>query len=129
MKKIDFIPLLLLCAILVAGILTWYLRLPCIFYECFGLFCPGCGTTRAVDALLRGKLLLALQNNAPAVLLLPPVALCLFLWAFPKPRTSLKKIGSRIPKPAVWLLLLLLLLYTVLRNFPVCAFLAPFPAT
>ena len=129
MKKIDLIPLLLLCAVLVAGILTWCFRLPCISYECFGLFCPGCGTTRAVDALLRGKPFLALQNNAPAVLLLPPVLLVLFLWAFPNSRACLKKVGSRIPKPAVWLLLLLLLLYTVLRNLPACAFLAPVSPT
>ncbi|MCI9570502.1 MAG: DUF2752 domain-containing protein [Lachnospiraceae bacterium] len=34
-------------------------RIPCLFHEITGLYCPGCGGTRAFKALLRGELLLS----------------------------------------------------------------------
>lgn len=33
------------------------LMVPCIFYSLSGLYCPGCGGTRAVSALLHGRIL------------------------------------------------------------------------
>lgn len=32
-------------------------QMPCVFQELTGLYCPGCGGTRAVKALLKGDLL------------------------------------------------------------------------
>lgn len=32
-------------------------QMPCLFQELTGLYCPGCGGTRAVKALLKGKIL------------------------------------------------------------------------
>lgn len=31
--------------------------IPCVFLQVTGIYCPGCGGTRAVDALLRGQLI------------------------------------------------------------------------
>jgi hypothetical protein len=39
----------------------------CRFRALTGFYCPGCGGTRAVDALLRGKILLSLRYH-PAVI-------------------------------------------------------------
>lgn len=40
---------------------------PCAFFLVSGLYCPGCGGTRAVEALFHGKLLLSLWYH-PLVL-------------------------------------------------------------
>ncbi len=38
----------------------WILNRPCLIFKLFGIYCPGCGGTRAVEALLHGHLLKAL---------------------------------------------------------------------
>ena len=43
------------------------LHLPCLFRVMTGLYCPGCGGTRAVQYLLQGRLLLSLRYH-PLVL-------------------------------------------------------------
>lgn len=40
----------------------------CTLYEFFGLYCPGCGTTRALDALVHGRLFTAVRANPGAVM-------------------------------------------------------------
>ncbi len=45
----------------------------CPFYVLTGLKCPGCGSLRAVHAILHGDLAQAWRFNALAVILLPPV--------------------------------------------------------
>ena len=45
-----------------AGALFWLFltgRMPCLFHEWTGLYCPGCGGTRALKALLRGHPILS----------------------------------------------------------------------
>ncbi len=36
---------------------------PCMFHAMTGLYCPGCGGTRAVRALLRGDVLMSFQYH------------------------------------------------------------------
>ena len=43
------------------------LRFPCVFHEITGLYCPGCGGTRAVKALLGGHIITSFVYN-PIVL-------------------------------------------------------------
>lgn len=51
---------------LVAGVLFYYVLLPhislppCVLYKYFGLYCPGCGGTRACISLLHGHILQSL---------------------------------------------------------------------
>lgn len=40
---------------------------PCLFYDNFGVLCPGCGTTRAVRAFFSGRIYESFQCN-PALL-------------------------------------------------------------
>lgn len=42
--------------------LLWYVlpSVPCFFSSVLGIYCPGCGGTRALEALFHGKILLSL---------------------------------------------------------------------
>lgn len=48
---------------------------PCLFHLATGLYCPGCGGTRAVRALLHGELALSFQYHP----LVPYAALVILL--------------------------------------------------
>ncbi len=51
-----------------------YFEIPCVFRHFFGLYCPGCGMTRAALSVLRLDFLSALYYN-PLVFSLPYIAL------------------------------------------------------
>lgn len=51
----------------------------CIFHEITGLYCPGCGGTRAFFALLHGHPILSFMYN-PAVLYFAFVAIFYAVW-------------------------------------------------
>jgi hypothetical protein len=90
---------------------------PCPTYSLLGWHCAGCGSTRAVHSLLRGDLSQALAYNALLVLALPVLFPVGIVAAFAALR------GKPPPwrKLPAWLfvsLLVVLLLYTVLRNLP-----------
>jgi hypothetical protein len=89
------------------------LHLPgCPFFELTGLQCPGCGSTRAVNALLHGSFAKAWHYNALAVLLLPFVTVSVLYNTF-LDRDLLVKL--RIAWLG-WLLLGIIILWWILRN-------------
>lgn len=55
----------------------------CLFYETTGYYCAGCGATRALHALLHGRLTDALHDNALFVALLPMTLTLAWKWAAP----------------------------------------------
>ena len=89
----------------------------CMFHQLTGLYCPGCGATRALSAMLHGDVKASLHNNA---LLFPLLALIVFLLM--KPETSLKQ-------PFAITIVAVVLAFTILRNIPAAPFtyLAPVP--
>ena len=95
----------------------------CQFHRLTGLNCPGCGMTRAVYALLHGEFLAALRDNALFVGTLGWVALRggWFAWNRRRGRAN----GDFFPAKFLWLLLVIALGFTVLRNLPAFAFLSP----
>lgn len=89
----------------------------CFFHQVTGLHCPGCGGLRAVHQLLHGRLLTALHLNGLAVLSLPVFAG--FMW---------REIAGRrrgIRGWWIWGFVAIMVVFTLLRNLPVFAFLAP----
>ncbi len=87
----------------------------CNFYVFTGIYCPGCGNTRCVRALLNGDFLLAVRNNA----LLPFLLLLLFcLYIELVADICGKKIKILPRKLWMWLIVIgLFCVYFVARNF------------
>ncbi|WP_037604731.1 DUF2752 domain-containing protein [Streptacidiphilus rugosus] len=96
----------------------------CPFLRLTGWWCPGCGGLRAVHALTRGDLTGALHDNALGVLL---CATAVGVWAFWTTRVAAGRPRPtiRLGRPWIFLLLAVVLVFTVLRNLPTGAFLAP----
>lgn len=96
----------------------------CPFRVLTGLWCPVCGSTRAVHALLHADVAAAASSNVLLVLVLPAVAYAWLAWASPRlggPRLRRPRVAPRV----WWALLALALTYGVLRNLPAFPVLAP----
>jgi hypothetical protein len=90
----------------------------CVFHQLTGLDCPGCGSQRALHALLRGNFITALHLNAMFVLSLP-----LFAWL--GGRYVLQKLrGEPVDFRFKWLWLYVAawVVFGILRNLPLPAF-------
>ena len=118
------LPLVSIAALwLLAHFALKYVMLPeCNFYNWTGLFCPGCGATRAAIALMNGDILLSLRQNALIVVLLLIMAAMyielllkvVFEKRFKSPVFNLKFLG---------IFLILFAVYSIVRNF--IPFIAP----
>jgi hypothetical protein len=95
----------------------------CQFHLLTGLYCPGCGATRASYQLLHGNLMAALHDNALYVVSLAALA-ARGVW-FLKRRHYHQPVGHFIPPTALWVFLGVALVFVVLRNMPEFSFLAP----
>ena len=90
---------------------------PCPFRALTGLYCPGCGSLRALHRLLHGDVLAAVKLNPLMVLSLP------FLMYSAGSRAVGVAQGRGLPSvflPAkwIWALLVVIILYGVWRNTP-----------
>ena len=95
----------------------------CQFHRLTGLECPGCGATRAAYALLHGNFSAALRDNALFVLTLGALA-ARGIW-FGWKKFCGRANGEFFPVKFLWLFLAVAIVFTVLRNLPGFAFLAP----
>ena len=92
----------LLC--LYMGVLALGLPMPaCIFYHTTGWECPGCGSQRALHALLQGHIMEAWSY----ILLLPPALVLILLILLLPPGSRLK---DRLTSPAAMYILLAVVL-------------------
>ncbi|HEX3889453.1 MAG TPA: DUF2752 domain-containing protein [Verrucomicrobiae bacterium] len=95
----------------------------CAFHQLTGLNCPGCGATRALYALLHGNLALALKDNALFIFTIAFLA-ARGAW-FAAKHFSRKPAGQFVSPKMLWTFLIVAVVFTVLRNFPVFSFLSP----
>jgi hypothetical protein len=89
----------------------------CPFHWATGLYCPGCGSLRAMHAMLHGQIVPALHSNALAVIAVPAV----LLLAAPLPtRTGAGRSLERLVLSPVLsrTFLIAVLAFWVARNLP-----------
>ena len=85
----------------------------CIFYKCTSLYCPGCGATRALHALVHGDIKEALSQNMLLFLMVPLLAAMAIY-----PKIVKFRFFAHI-------VLAVVVLFAVLRNLECFSFLAP----
>lgn len=86
----------------------------CTFLTLTGYKCPGCGSQRAIHALLHGDVMGAVRHNALLLIALPWIALCLYAESR---RTRNPRLYARINAPLlIWLFLATVLIWWLLRN-------------
>jgi hypothetical protein len=90
----------------------------CMFHALTGLHCPGCGTTRALHALLNGRIEQALVYNSLAFIIVPVVGWSLvqslrswYRQKYPVPSSVYTRLAMR-------LLVVLVIVFWVMRNLP-----------
>jgi hypothetical protein len=120
-RRAVSLSLLVAGAALAAGIVLVYRFDPaaagffpkCLFFSATGLACPGCGTTRALHALLHLDPLAAFRWNPLPFVLFPAGA----LWLAAERRRRGRP-PSRLARALPWALAGLILAFTVWRNLP-----------
>lgn len=88
-----------------------------------GHLCPGCGSLRAVHAMAHGDLAAAAGFNLLAVLAVVPLAVIWLQWVRRRWRGGARTTVA--PAYALWGMLLVVGVFTVLRNLPAGQSLAP----
>jgi len=87
----------------------------CPIHRLLGVQCPGCGATRALAALLHGRLTEALHANTLFVLLLP-IALLYALILYHRALASQAFRWPQLPPAALSALSAAAILFTIARN-------------
>lgn len=95
----------------------------CLFHQLTGLNCPGCGSTRALYALLHGEIQTALRDNALFIISLAGGA----IWGtrFLVKKRKNPELGLYFSPKFAWGYLVIAVTFTILRNLPAFSFLSP----
>lgn len=88
---------------------------PCLFNALTGLYCPGCGATRCLHALVHGDVVRALDMNPLLVLVLVAVPL-MIAWSRGWQPRALAPAMRPLLAPPFWLVLVPL--FAIARNLP-----------
>lgn len=86
----------------------------CSFLELTGYKCPGCGSQRAIHALLNGDVVAAFKYNAMLFISIPWLAVCIYAET---QRVRNPRHYARLhSETLIWLFLIAVLLWWLLRN-------------
>lgn len=127
-KKVIFQVLVVIVLILGYYFLNKFINLaiPCVFHELTGLYCPGCGITRCLFAILHGDLKTAFKYNQLVFIILPFMLVYYiytsYLYIVDKNNNNkFKKVFN-----IIWIFLLFIAIsYAILRNLNYFDFLRP----
>ena len=99
--------------------------LQCPFYQLTKLYCPGCGSGRAVRALLQGEFAQSFRWNPLLYLLGVPAAIAVLYEYVRIVFLPWKLRPIVLSRGVCFLLLVLIIAWWILRNIPAFSFLAP----
>jgi len=89
---------------------------PCAVNKVFGIYCPGCGLTRAGVAMLQLEFYQAFRYNAFSLILIPLIFIVVigFIWEYVFDKSSFI---AKVPA-AFWIVLFsCVFIYGIVRNF------------
>lgn len=86
----------------------------CVFYMLTGLKCPGCGSQRAIHALLHLRIGDAFRYNALLVLSIPFLGLLCFSWAMRKRFPALY--AGLNGQVVIWTVFAVIIAWWIIRN-------------
>ena len=104
---------------------NYHYRIPCIFHEITGLYCPGCGTTRLIFALLEGHIKEAFNYNRLVFILLPFIISYYIYYSYLYIFNKKDNIIYKIPNIYIYILLSITILFGILRNIDTFSYLKP----
>jgi hypothetical protein len=90
----------------------------CPLYYATGIYCPGCGSLRAVNDLTHGHLSAAASSNLLLLGLIPVMGLLYSRWALAAWRGDEATVLPRIPRAAAVGLVVLVVAFVAARNVP-----------
>jgi magnesium-transporting ATPase (P-type) len=123
-----------ICSILILGgafVYYFFLNNPTdkgtVFLRCpsnylFGIFCPGCGSQRAIHQLLHFNLVEAIRYNALLVITFPFLIYITLIWLYNFVFEKHVRIKLFYNNKFVWTLFIVIILYGVIRNISVYPF-------
>ena len=121
MKRKDYIIFIIVLTVMAILVLMERIAIPCIFNKVTGFYCPGCGITRAIRALVRGDIKTSFRNN---ILLYTVFPIIFILEIFRRRyRKSLK--FKKVHNVIIIILLVFAIVFGILRNIPGFEYLAP----
>jgi hypothetical protein len=95
----------------------------CPFYALTGYYCPGCGSLRAIHALVHGHVAQAFGYNVLTIAMLPVLG---YLWVSWTKRSARGQPKTSLAHPAwIWGFAAVIVVFWVFRNVPAGHFLAP----
>lgn len=86
----------------------------CPFYMLTGLYCPGCGSQRALHALLHADITGAWRYNPAMIISIPLLSVLVLCQLFPQKLSRLDKITSS--RTFILFIALSFILWTIVRN-------------
>lgn len=115
----------LLSVAVIAGLAVLYFFNPvehtfyptCQFYKLTHLHCPGCGSLRALHQLTHGHVTAAFHSNPLLIVSIPMLA---WLGVYKSRNRSASALV--IQPAAAWTILVIVIVFGILRNFPFAAF-------
>ncbi len=99
--------------------------IPCLFHQVTGLYCSGCGASRALRSILHLDFYQALRYNALFTLGVPFVGFYFCSLGYSYICYGKDTVSEKISMKPVWVLIAAAILFWILRNTAAFAFLAP----